>query len=257
MRKIIWWILNRILFNRKHPHYFNTLYILADRYARFYRNEGDLDRRTNGGWRFLREYLQTDKPKVIFDVGAHVGEYIEKIREFGSDATIYAFEPVSDTYKQLTAKNIPGVIPVNMALSSASGERTIYISSNDNAISPLQSDGKEALSYDNQETIQCSTVDEYAAANHIEHIDLLKIDTEGHDLDVLKGAKNMLRSGKIDTVVFEFGMLNTFSHTYFWDFFVYLTQFGFALYKMMPLGLEKVTKPLGERTIYTYFVAKR
>jgi hypothetical protein len=49
-------------------------------------------------------------------------------------------------------------------------------------------------------------IDAFSKKNKIERIDFLKIDTEGGDLDVLKGAENMLKSQKIDFVQVEAGM---------------------------------------------------
>ena len=243
--------------NRNNPTYIKPLYTFADRYTKFYQGDGNLDRATNGGWRFLQNYILEKKPKVVFDVGGHDGAYIRKIREFGSDAIVYAFEPVTATYAKLCENMSEDhrVIPVHMALSSSVGSRVIHINPDIDAIATLSEVNGTKYDYRETETVQCTTVDLFAKENDIEAIDFLKIDTEGHDLEVIRGAENLLRNGKIRTIVFEFGTLNTFSHTYLWDFAMYLEPFGFELYKIKPLGLEKVIDPLNERSIYAYFVA--
>lgn len=53
--------------------------------------------------------------------------------------------------------------------------------------------------------------DEFCQENGIDHIDFLKIDTEGHDLNVLRGFGGMLTSGAISVIQFEYNRLNLFT----------------------------------------------
>lgn len=53
------------------------------------------------------------------------------------------------------------------------------------------------------ETVTVGTVDSFCAARSIEHIDLLKIDTEGHDLMVLAGASQMLEHKAVGMILVE------------------------------------------------------
>ena len=48
-----------------------------------------------------------------------------------------------------------------------------------------------------------STLDEYALSKGIQHIDILKMDVQGSELNVLKGAENLLKSNKIDIIYSE------------------------------------------------------
>ena len=56
------------------------------------------------------------------------------------------------------------------------------------------------------ECVQIRRLDEFCAVNGVDHIDYLKIDTEGADLDVLKGAEPMLADQRIDLIEVETGM---------------------------------------------------
>src|SRR5262249_2587840 len=56
-------------------------------------------------------------------------------------------------------------------------------------------------------TVECSTVDDFCKQNRIEAIDVLKIDAEGCDLNVLLGAKDFLREGRIRFVFTEFNAI--------------------------------------------------
>jgi FkbM family methyltransferase len=53
-------------------------------------------------------------------------------------------------------------------------------------------------------TVKCPTVDLFCAERKIKKIDVLKIDTEGFDLEVLKGADAMLKRGAVSFVYLEF-----------------------------------------------------
>lgn len=260
LKKTIWFVLDKILFNYKNPHYFKTFYIIAERYTKFYKGDNNHSRETNGGWRFLREYIDQKKPKVIFDVGCHVGEYTLRINKQDPSVKVYCFEPVTKTFTTLknNVKGIKNIIPVKLALSSKEGSLTIYTNSKIEAINTLQKVyNSPTFVYDGSEVVEVSTVDDYCKENNIEYIDMLKIDTEGHDLEVIRGAKEMIASNKVGVIQFEFGILNTFSHTYIYDFYQFLKPFGYELYKIKSLGEERVDVPEKERTEYAYFIARK
>ena len=64
----------------------------------------------------------------------------------------------------------------------------------------------------------------------------LKVDVEGHELDVFSGAKDALRKGSIKNIQFEFGGCNIDTRTFFQDFWYLLTGYGYTLYRIMPDG---------------------
>jgi hypothetical protein len=65
-------------------------------------------------------------------------------------------------------------------------------------------------------------------------IDFLKIDTEGHELAVLKGAKNLIAQQKIQLIQFEFNEMNVVSRTYMRDFVELLSNY--QLHRVVPDG---------------------
>lgn len=78
-----------------------------------------------------------------------------------------------------------------------------------------------------------TTLDEYCSRQNIATIDYLKIDAEGYDLSVLKGASTLLSRQKIRFIEVEAGMnrINT-EHVYFDEFVRYLEPYGYKLYKI-------------------------
>ena len=111
-----------------------------------------------------------------------------------------------------------------------------------------------------QEKVQVTTLDRVVEDRGIGHIDLLKIDVEGHELDVLRGAKETLEADRIDIVQFEFGGCNLDTRTNFQDFYYLLKeQYRFALFIVTPAGFEPIDtyRELYEQYVTTNFVATR
>lgn len=202
----------------------------------------------------LLRAINHPKP-VIFDVGANVGKYTSfVINELpaSSDYFIHAFEPSKTTFASYigTHGNNPKVLANNMGLSNTAGHATLYM---DQQLSGLASLTKRQLDFYHidhgalQETVQLSTIDSYCAAHDIPEIHLLKIDVEGHELDVLNGAHELLSAGKIHIITFEFGGTNIDTRTYFRDFFTLLTQHHFSINRMLPSGRVFPLKSYTER----------
>jgi len=87
--------------------------------------------------------------------------------------------------------------------------------------------------------INLTTLDSFVNEKHITKIDLLKIDTEGNELGVLKGASECLNNKVIDIIHFEFNEMNVVSRIYMKDFFDILCNFKF--YRMLSDGLVPIT----------------
>ncbi len=188
---------------------------------------------------------------VVFDVGANVGDYSLCLRSFLPRADIYAFEPAASVYQQLNeniaAAHAEGKIKAcNFGFSDA--ERTVEFYSytvDGNAASVLSSIDERLptqvldVRTQSSEQIQVRTIDHFCRAEGIDRIDFLKIDVEGHELSVLRGAQRMLTSGAISLIQFEFGPANIYSRTYFYDFWSLLSG-AYDLYRIVPKGLAPV-----------------
>ncbi len=148
--------------------------------------------------------------RSIFDVGANVGQTAIACRAAFPDARITCFEPVPETFAALQ----PAIAPLgrtvahNLALSDRRGEATIrtYDSS---LVASLEPDAPFTKGRASREmTVELDTLDHFCEAEGIAHVDLLKIDTEGHDIAVLRGAEGMLSSGRVGFVLTEFNRLS-------------------------------------------------
>jgi hypothetical protein len=105
-----------------------------------------------------------------------------------------------------------------------------------------------------------TTLDDYCQAHGIEHIHLLKLDIEGHELDAMTGARNMIAGHKVDIILFEFGGCNIDTRRFFRDFWHFFEGTQMDIFRLTPSGyLLKITeyKEDHEQFLYSNFVAIR
>jgi FkbM family methyltransferase len=150
----------------------------------------------------LKTRLGMTAPKVIFDVGAHRGETAVTLNAHFPAATIFAFEPVSENFAGL--QEAVGAMPNVRVFRSALGDRSEHV---DIVLQEeSQTHSLNIRSHEpNQRTerIRVETLDAFVAQHAVPYIDLLKIDTEGYEVAVLRGAADALRSGRIGAVFVE------------------------------------------------------
>lgn len=194
----------------------------------------------SSGELFIINYVksQTHYP-VIFDVGANRGQYLESlIRAFGNKADIYSFEPSSACFKELERYRAKGVFPQQLALSDQPVELTLHFDAEGSVFASVHDQDETVIqkNLSRHETIKATTIDDFCRENKISQIDFLKIDVEGHELNVLKGAARMIP--KIRFIQFEFGPSSMAANTYLRDFFKALPDFD--IYRVLNNGIQKI-----------------
>lgn len=96
-----------------------------------------------------------------------------------------------------------------------------------------------------------TTIDSFVNEQKINNIDYIKIDTEGNELSILKGATEVLNKNTIKCIHFEFNEMNIYSKSFMNDFSEILINFD--LYRLLPTGLIKITdKSILEREFFAY-----
>lgn len=139
------------------------------------------------------------KGKDFIDAGAYIGDSALILNQL-SPKKIYAFEPVSEIFEKMVEtvnlNNLNTVIePVKSGLDEKSGESEIYING------PMSSAAQGQISNNAvKEKINITTIDEFVAKNNL-NVGLIKIDTEGTELNILKGAENTIKSQKPTLIV--------------------------------------------------------
>lgn len=182
------------------------------------------------------------KLKTIFDVGANKGQTTLDYRRKFPEAQIFSFEPVSQTFEVLKA-NIgvdPHVSCFNLALGEENKQEQMLVqgTSGSNSISHLSkvnSPADQCL-----ETVNIITLDQFMEEDDhkIDQIDLLKIDTEGYECQVLRGAEASLRAEKIFYIYIEVTFRQKDDHhTHFCKISEMLADYNFnfvGLYDVYP-----------------------
>jgi len=188
---------------------------------------------------------------VVFDVGANIGDYSLLVQRYLPHAQVHAFEPASSTFHELQrhlagAQSDHNIKPHNLGLSdvertlelysySVEGEEVSLLASIDRRQPTQVVDVKASAS----EQIQVTTIDRFCEAEGIERIDFLKLDVEGHELAVLRGADRLLAGRLVFMIQFEFGPANIYSRTYFFDFWSLLSA-DYDLYRIVPGGIVPI-----------------
>jgi FkbM family methyltransferase len=153
----------------------------------------------------LVRLLKYSQPAVVFDVGANVGTTVEEFHTVFRNPLIHAFEPGPEAFQQLTAKasKLSGVTVNNMGLGSCNGHLPFHQNELSVMSSFLESDTDCWSKRTSDVNVPVGTVDDYCEKNRIRRIDVLKSDTQGYDLEVLRGAERMLSNGRIYLILCE------------------------------------------------------
>lgn len=180
---------------------------------------------------------------VILDVGANVGDITVDLRRAFPAARIVAVEPNPVTYDRLS-KAVAGlnVETLRAGMGASEGTGVLHCYRND-PVSGHASMFRDMFDLykgygiegaDDLQSIEfpIRTLDATCRELGIEQIDYLKIDVEGYEAEVLKGARALLEAKKIATIQFEFTDCNVLSRTFMRDFYELLQ--GFTFFRLAP-----------------------
>lgn len=159
---------------------------------------------------FLRRLGASEAP-CIFDVGGNVGQSIREYRELFPDSRITTFEPLPDCFATLSQHfgGKPDIKLEHLALAESAGTKPFYSTRCSAASSLLKPDEKvrEKSAQGNYEydviEVTVDTLDGYCSRSGIEMIDILKIDVQGAEIGVLRGAKKLLVENAISLIYTE------------------------------------------------------
>lgn len=147
--------------------------------------------------RLVNSTLRTDSNCV--DIGAHKGVFLDRFRELAPNGTHYAFEPLPHMAEALQ-KDYPEVRVFNCALSDHVGSATFYHVQDMEAWSGLEKQDYPKEAEVNEFEVELKPLDDILGPDV--HIDFLKVDVEGAEHQVLKGAEEVLRRCR-PVVLFE------------------------------------------------------
>jgi len=197
---------------------------------------------------------------TILDVGAHVGEWTSAVLAVAPAASIYALEPAADPYRKLVARVGQHSRTFQLGLSDEPGELPLWAPPNAPALASLhRRDLRQfSMTVEQGASVTLTTLDQFCVDQDIDHIHLLKLDAEGHELAILRGASHELKSRRIDAIQFEFGGCNLDSRTYIRDFRDILETHGYRLNRLLSDGLAPCDgSEIAEIFINSTFIASR
>lgn len=201
----------------------------------------------------LKKNLLTSQGKpIIFDVGAYIGETVSDYLASFPDAYIYAFEPTPVSFAQLQ-KRFTGNKQVkceNLAISDTNSLIPFHFNEFSPTNSMLSTDagadkywGRGLLNTVETVTIQSISLDEIFHRENIDHIDILKLDVQGAELDVLRGAEKLLAKKRISIIYLEVIFVPTYNNqAVHFEIEQYLSDKGYTLYGLFNLTYDKRLK---------------
>jgi FkbM family methyltransferase len=161
--------------------------------------------------RLVQDLFNATSNAVIFDVGANIGQTSSAYVSIFPEASLHAFEPFAENFEHLkqNTKCITNLRTHHLALSDSEGKLTVrrdhHPLSQWNSISSTYQDELAAQGNFTEEVITMVTGTSFCQREHIESIFLLKVDTEGHELEVLMGFEDFFDKGAIKLVLIEVG----------------------------------------------------
>jgi FkbM family methyltransferase len=189
---------------------------------------------------------------TIFDVGANIGQSATAFASRFPNAKIHSFEPEAENFAALVKNtaHLKNVTCHNLALGANAGAVQIVRHASDPSMHRIS----EAAG---SEGIQRVSVDAFCSSRAIDRIGFLKIDTEGHDLDVIRGGHNLLSGQRIDLVEAECGINpdNTL-HVPFEALKSHLEGYGYRLFRIYEQVDEWPTRERHLRRINAVFMSR-
>lgn len=182
---------------------------------------------------------------TFLDVGAHEGETFSFLASCESIGEIdyHGFEPNPEVFSALRKlvdhTDVSGKAVVHHNAVGATIQPVDFRVMNASAVSGIL-DAEEALiervpsgDHLTQTVVQIPQVslDEFVTRERIESVDILKIDTEGYELQVLEGGRGLFGEGRVQVVLAEvFFVRYRVGQSFFWDIATWLSSFGYLFH---------------------------
>ena len=183
---------------------------------------------------------------VVIDAGANEGQTsLQYARRFPA-ATIHAFEPFSKSFAilEVAARRQPRIVPHQEAVGDREGSRRLHLNAraSTNSFFETSAAAREYVDARLMETVDVeevpvTTLDVFCDRNHVQHVDVLKLDVQGSELLALRGATGLLSEHRVDVVYSE----TLFASLYegqagFCDLHAELSRHGYGLYGIFDLN---------------------
>jgi len=207
------------------------------------------------GYIVRNKYFSLPNDAVVFDVGANIGSMTLRFAQLAKQGRIYAFEPTDFAFKKLL-RNVSlnselsrRISPIQSFISDRS-ETTCHIRAYASWKVNRTEDNKHPLHggiIQSASAVSAITIDDFCEKEKLHRVDLIKIDTDGHELRVLRGAHKTIEK-YLPYVIFEAGLYVMKEHDVTFElFFDYFSSAGYTLINCKNgriVGLENYYKQI-------------
>ncbi len=200
----------------------------------------------NSGEKYVVDYIADNfsksiEPIVFFDAGANIGQHANYIlHKYGDKFIAYSFEPLPAAIEVIKNNlgNFRNSKAVNIAVGEEDGKVFLLTRSATSVHATLHSvDSYKKQGNHTQMEVVIRSLDSYCNEHRIPKIHFLKIDVEGHEMPIIKGAQNLIDNDLIYAIQFEFGgEINRQLRIFFKDFYDVLAE-RFKIYRVLQNGL--------------------
>jgi FkbM family methyltransferase len=198
----------------------------------------DVDMATNG-----ENWLQTklgERGRVVaIDVGANRGEWALGLLQYAKDSNVYCYEPVPSTFAELRRQVTDSRATLfNLALSSQATELAFHVALDNSYISSVhdvRSWQPDARTEDVE--VHAVTGDDEVRRMGLTKLTIIKVDAEGHDVEVISGFRDTLAAGNVEFVQFEYNAFTLIGRQSLRRFYELLGD-SYIICRLLPQGME-------------------
>ena len=177
-------------------------------------------------------FLKGLKSPIILDVGANIGQSVDKFKRAFPDSFIHSFEPSPRTYAKLSehCNGLNGVKTWNYGVGSRQATLP-FLENTHPDMSSFLAPGEFCWGKVEKTTsVNVLTLDSFAKEQDVEFVHILKSDTQGYDLEVFKGAEGLMRENRIGLIYFEVIFSNQYKDLpAYHEVFRFLSERNFSL----------------------------
>ncbi len=156
---------------------------------------------------------------IIIDIGANRGQFLSEIIDIKKNLEIHCFEPVSAAYNELKTlyPNRENIYFHKKAVTLKSGTVNFTVTECDvgsSVLVPYKNQSSKWLTVDHVEQVEATRLDDFLSTGTMinKTIDLLKIDAQGHDLNVIESAGSFLDPNHVKALLIEVSFRNFYEN---------------------------------------------
>lgn len=193
---------------------------------------------------FDQKFLLQEEPRIIFDVGANIGQTAERYRRLFPNSTIHCFEPFEDSHSALVKRFADDqlVKTHRIAVSDVSEQKNYFINGRTTNNSLLEPTLESLHFIRDMKVVDCiqvlsTTIDKFCADNELQEIHILKMDIQGGEVMALQGATQMLKSSAVDVIYTEVLFASLYKdQCNFYDICRFLADYEYRLFRLCNLS---------------------